>query len=283
MQEVDAPDLHFFPCDELPIAVWEWPGEDPPLLFAHATGFHGRCWDHIVELVPGRHAFAVEFRGHGRSGKPVLPVSWARFAGDLMAAARRFGIKDALGVGHSMGGHSLVAAAIQEPGIFASLVLIDPVIFPPEYYGALPPDASFILRRRNEWSSPGEMFERFRTRRPFVTWREQALRNYCDFGLLPEGDGFVLACTPEMETATYLGCNSQECNLYAGLGGVRQRVTILRAGTTAQPGVFDLSASPTAPDLAAQFPDGHDVFLESHNHFIPMEDPEMVAAAILDA
>ena len=32
----------------LRLAVWEWPGAGPPLLFAHATGFHGRMWDHII-------------------------------------------------------------------------------------------------------------------------------------------------------------------------------------------------------------------------------------------
>jgi hypothetical protein len=40
--------------------------------------------------------------------------------------------------------------------------------------------------------------------------------------------------------------------------------------------VFDLNASPTAPDLAARFPNGRDLLLESHNHYIPMEVPELV-------
>lgn len=268
------------PAAPVSIAVWEWPGEDPPLLFAHATGFHGRMWDHIVRRFPGRRALALDFRGHGRSGKPVPPIPWPYFAQDVLAVARHFGVRGALGVGHSMGGHSLVSAAIGHPEIFAALLLVDPVIFPPAHYGAVPPDAAFILRRRNRWASPAEMLDRFRTRPPFASWHPEALRNYCDYALLPDGDSFVLACPPALEAATYGQSNAPESNLYAGIPAVRQPVTVLRAGATGTPGVFDLSASPTAPDLAAKFANGRDILLADRNHYIPMEAPELVAAEI---
>jgi pimeloyl-ACP methyl ester carboxylesterase len=273
-------DLHLVPAGGLTLAIWEWPGQDPPLLFAHATGFHGRSWDHIVRRFPGRRALALDFRGHGRSGKPVPPIPWSHFAEDVLAVARHFGIRDALGIGHSMGGHSLVSAAIQQPEIFAALLLVDPVLFPPEHYGAAPPDASFIARRRNRWASSQEMLDRFRLRPPFAAWHPEALRNYCDYALLPEGGSFVLACPPAVEAAIYGLCNAPESNLYAGIPSVPQPVTVLRAGAVAAPGVFDLSASPTAPDLASKFAHGRDVFLPGHNHYIPMEAPELVAAEI---
>jgi len=275
-----APELHFVPAGELKLAVWEWPGDPPVLLFAHATGFHGRCWDDIVRRFPGRRRLALEFRGHGRSSIPAPPIPWPQFAQDVLAVAHRFGLRGAIGVGHSMGGHSLVSAAIQQPAIFSALVLVDPVIFPPEYYRAPPPDASYIARRRNRWASPQEMFERFRARRPFSAWREEALRNYCDYALLPDGDQFVLACPPEVEAAIYGRCNAPENNLYAGIPKVAQPVTVLRAGTAAITAVLDLNASPTGPDLAACFPQGRDVYLPDQNHYIPMEAPELVEREI---
>jgi pimeloyl-ACP methyl ester carboxylesterase len=277
---MEAPNLHFVPVAEQQLAVWEWPGQDPPLFFAHATGHHGRCWDHIVRRLPDRRALAIEFRGHGRSSKPAPPVPWPEFAQDVLAVARHLAIRDAIGIGHSMGGHSLVSAAIQEPAIFSALVLVDPVIFPPAYYREPPPDASYIARRRNRWVSAREMFERFRPRPPFSTWREEALHNYCDYALLPEGDAFVLACPPALEAAIYGRCNAPENYLYAGIPGVAQPVAILRAGTTAQSEAFDLNASPTGPDLATCFPNGRDIFLAEHNHYIPMEAPELVIAEI---
>jgi pimeloyl-ACP methyl ester carboxylesterase len=275
----EAPILHFVPAGELKLAVWEWPGDSSALLFAHATGFHGRCWDHIGRHFPGHRVLALEFRGHGRSSIPAPPIPWPDFAQDVLAVARHFGLRDAVGAGHSMGGHSLVSAAILEPAIFRALVLVDPVIFPREEYHAPAPDASFIARRRNRWASPEEMFERFRARPPFSAWHPEALRNYCDYALLPDGDSFVLACPPALEAAIYGRCNAPENDLYAGIPGVRQPVTILRAGTTPQ-SAFDLNASPTGPAVAACFPHGRDVFLPEHNHFIPMEAPELVVAEI---
>jgi lipase len=280
MPKVDGPDLHFVPAGPLELAVWEWPGEDPPLVFAHATGFHGRCWDHIARLFPGRRALALEFRGHGRSSKPIPPIPWRDFAQDVLLAARHFGLRDALAIGHSMGGHAVVSAAIQQPEIFAALLLVDPVIFPPEYYGAGPPDASYILRRRNRWVSAGAMYDSFRSRPPFAAWVPEALRNYCEYGLLPDGESFVLACPPAVEAAIYGLSNAPESNLYPGIPGIAQPVTVLRAGAALTLGKFDLSASPTAPGLASRFVHGREVFLPHRNHYIPMEAPELVAAEI---
>jgi hypothetical protein len=57
-------------------------------------------------------------------------------------------------------------------------------------------------------------------------------------------------------------------------------VTVLRARLPG-PGPRDLTdftASPTWPELASLFEQGRDVFLPELTHFIPMQDPELVAA-----
>jgi lipase len=276
---MESPLLHFVPAGDLKLAVWEWPGEGPPLLFAHATGFHGRCWDHIVRRFPGHRSLALEFRGHGRSSTPAPPIPWPEFAQDVLAVARYFNLHGATGVGHSMGGHSLVSAAILQPAIFSALVLVDPVLMPREYYREPAPDASYIARRRNRFASPEEMLERFRGRLPFSAWQPEALRNYCDYALRPDGASFVLACPPAVEAAIYGRCNAPENDLYDGIPKVVQPVTILRAGSTPN-AEFDINASPTAPYVAGCFPHGRDVFLPKHNHYIPMEAPELVEAEI---
>src|SRR4051794_4908927 len=105
------PSLTMLPVRGLDVAVWDWPGAGPPLLFAHATGFHGRCWDQVIRRLPGRRAIALDFRGHGRSSKPEPPYPWREFGEDLAEVARQLDLRDAVGVGHSMGGHSIVLAA----------------------------------------------------------------------------------------------------------------------------------------------------------------------------
>jgi lipase len=275
-----SPTLKLVPAGGLELAVWEWEGADPPLLFAHATGFHGRVWDQIVRMFPGRHCLAVDFRGHGRSSKPDPPYRWPSFGRDLAALAERLEVEDAIGIGHSMGGHSVVSAMLQRPATFRALCLVDPTIFPRAYYGQAPLDARFILKRRNTWRSPQEMFERFRNRPPFALWREEVLRDYCDYGLLARGGEFVLACPPAVEASIYEHSKAPESDLYPGIPSIAIPVVVMRAGTAQGPVVLEPTGSPAAPDLAAQFPRGRDVLLRERSHFIPMEAPEQVAEEI---
>ena len=45
--------------------------------------------------------------------------------------------------------------------------------------------------------------------------------------------------------------------------------------------IMDFSMSPTWPELAAHFPDARDVYLPQLTHFIPMQEPELVADFIV--
>ena len=262
------------------VAVWEWPGGDPPLLFAHATGFHGRCWDHIIRMLPERRCLAIDARGHGRSSKPAPPYAWRTFGPDLVQVAAALGVRDAIGIGHSMGGHVTVQACAVRPETYAALLLVDPTIFPRDYYGGPVPDVSSTLRRRNRYQSADEMFERFHSRAPFKRWQPEILRDYCDYGLLPNGDGYVLACPPQVEASIYEHSKETAADIYTEIAMVRQPVTVMRAARTRQPYAFDLSASPTSPDLAAHFASNREVVLENATHYIAMEEPDLVAAEI---
>jgi lipase len=275
---VSVPDLKVVDAGELALAVWDWPGDGPPLVFVHATGFHGRCWDAVVQMFPGRRAIVPDLRGHGRSPNPDPPYHWRSFGRDLAAIAERLDLHDAIGIGHSMGGHTLVAASAIRPGTFSSLLLVDPTIYPPERYGALRSfDPSFVLRRRNAWTSPDEMYERFRGRPPFGEWKPEVLHDYCNYGLTPAGDGYVLACPPEVEYSIYSHSGEPDANLHQEIANIQEPVTVMRAGIAWQENVFNLSASPTDPKLASRFPNGRDVLLEGRSHYIPMEWPERVA------
>jgi hypothetical protein len=125
------------------------------------------------------------------------------------------------------------------------------------------------------------MFDRFRTRPPFAAWDPAVLRDYCEYGLLPAGDRFVLACPPPVEASIYASSNAPQANPYSLLERIRQPVTIVRGGIPWNTERFELAASPTAPDLASKFPNGRDIFLAGRSHYIPMETPELVVEEIL--
>lgn len=277
---------------DVTLAVFEWNagarGSAETFLLAHATGFHARCWDRVIEGLGERHILAVDQRGHGRSGG-TLPVHWRQFGDDLAELTRVMDLHGVVGVGHSMGGHAMSEAAALEPARFRRLVLIDPVILPPWVYGTPGTWTGRLegqhptAKRRSRWTSPEEMFERFRGRRPFDTWDERVLRDYCVHGLLvdPSG-GFVLACSPEFEAEIYMTSH--------GNGGVHERVRavgvpVLVVRAMEPPSaehLMDFRYSPTWPGLAAAFRRGRDLHLPERTHFLPMEDPDFTARLILE-
>ena len=258
------------------IALWEWPGEDPAIFFCHATGFHARCWDQVIAHLPGRHCYAIDARGHGHSSKPAPPYRWRSFGEDVAAIAAEIRLAGAIAAGHSMGGHAATLAAALSPGSFAGLLLLDPVIRSEGEYTGPWTQAQFVAKRRNRWASREEMYARFENRVPFDSWDRKVLRDYCEYGLLADGDGFVLACPPEIEAAIYENSPAPESNIYAEIARIQIPVRIVRAGKRGDPGNF-MGQSPTAPDLASHFARARDLCDAEHSHFIPMEAPGQVA------
>ncbi len=268
------------------LAIWDWAGAGETLLFAHANGFHGRCWDAVIALLPEYRCVALELRGHGRSDKPGPPADWRPFGEDVATAAGALGLDGAVGVGHSLGGHAVALAAALIPAAFARLVLIDPVVLPQARYQGARPGEHFAARRRERWPDAAAMIARFAPRPPYSRWQPQVLRDYCEYGLLPapDSDDLMLACSPAFEGAVYQASTATRSDIYAEIATLAQPTLIVRAlgaARTAEGGGFD--ASPTAPDLAAHFPRGRDLPDLDHTHFLPMESPESTAAHIRTA
>ena len=265
-----------FKLNGIELALWEWPGDDPAVFLCHATGFHARCWDQVIAHLPGRHCFAIDARGHGHSSKPAPPYRWRNFGGDVAALATQLDLSGAIGVGHSMGGHCVTLASALRPATFSALLLLDPVIRNPNQYTGPWTQAQFVAKRRNRWTSPQEMYERFENRQPFDAWDKKVLRDYCEYGLLRDGDGFVLACPPEVEAGIYENSPAPESNIYPEIATIEIPVHIVRAGKKLDPANF-MAQSPTAPGLASSFKHATDFSDTDHSHFIPMEAPALTA------
>ncbi len=277
------------------LTYFEWgrgnPGE--PILLAHATGFHARCWGQVVAQLKGRRVIAIDQRGHGRSDK-VTQIRWQDFGHDLAEVVRRLDLQNVLGVGHSAGGHAMVEAAAREPARFRRLVLIDPTILAPEQYAARgsADDGAFVpvagnthpaAKRRRHFTSIEEMIERLREKPSFGAFTPAALRDYCTWGLLPCVDppGFELACSPEMEGAVYSGVLGNPA-IHDHVQALTIPVTVLRAMEPRTPAdLADFRYSPTWPALATRFAHGRDLPHPERTHFMPMEHPKLVAADVL--
>jgi pimeloyl-ACP methyl ester carboxylesterase len=107
-------------------------GEGTPVLLAHGITAHRDLVLHGSSHLP-RHGFEVasyDARAHGRSdGGAEGSYTYANLAADLVAFSQQAFGGDArpLLVGHSMGAHTILAAALAEPAAWSGLVVIGPV------------------------------------------------------------------------------------------------------------------------------------------------------------
>ncbi|MBM03517.1 MAG: alpha/beta hydrolase [Chloroflexi bacterium] len=274
---------HLINVGECNISLFEWEGVGPPLFFSHATGFHARVWDNVIRKLPGRHVYSIDLRGHGRSDKTPLLYDWEIFVNDVIKIFQKLNLSNVVGVGHSMGGHTITAVAAQLLNSFKGLVLCDPSIFPLDRYAKEPREGIHpVSKRRNIWSSPLEMHERLKSHKNFINWEDDALWDYCKYGLIQiEGQtDFKLACPPLAEAEMY--DSLLDPKILKSLPGIDIPVKVLRAKPRKNKGdVSDFDGSITWPEISDHFPDSEDIILNHCSHFIPMEDSDSVVNEII--
>jgi pimeloyl-ACP methyl ester carboxylesterase len=279
-----APATRFHAVNGIDLAVHEWASEGGgvPLVFAHATGFHGRVWDAIVDRFPAHPVYAIDLRGHGLSRAAPI-TDWRMLASDVAGFLAQAGLSGAVGIGHSMGAHTLLQTAADHPAAFSRLVLFDPVILAPEYYAAA--ETQFTadnphpaIRRKRDFASAEAMIERFRERDPYDLFDPRVFEDYCRHGLVPaaSGEGMELACAPEVEASVYASSRSNPGILDAARH-VDIPVLVVRAKHTT---LNDFKSSPTWPELANILPQGTDLYRPDMTHFHPFQDPEDAARII---
>lgn len=286
-----TPKTRFYPVAGTALAVHHWPsdGTGAPLVFAHATGFHGRVWDAVIERFPDHPVYAVDLRGHGQThGGPV--ADWRVLARDVAEFLGQAGITGAVGIGHSMGAHTLLQVAADDAAIagqerFAKLVLFDPVILAPEFYAPGEPlytadNPHPAIRRKRDFASPEAMMERFKDRDPYNLFDARVFEDYCRHGLVPvpSGEGMELACAPEDEASVYASSRSNPGILDAAKQ-VDIPVLVVRALFST---LNDFKSSPTWPELANILPQGKDLHRPDMTHFHPFQDPADAARIIAE-
>jgi pimeloyl-ACP methyl ester carboxylesterase len=177
------------------------------------------------------------------------------------------------GVGHSMGGATLVLAAAQRPGRIRSLWLYEPVLVPP---GALPaetdpnPMADAATRRRTTFPSFSEAIAHYGAKAPLNQLRPDALEAYVMGGFALGRDGSVhLECEPLTEAQVFRGA------VDSGAFEVLSKLDVPAAIVTGRAETFGPASFVSA--IVDQWPSA--VLDEQRHlgHFGPLEDPTAMA------
>jgi pimeloyl-ACP methyl ester carboxylesterase len=99
-------------------------GEGPAVVFCHGVTLSSRVWAKQFVSFPaaGFRAIAFDSRGHGESSVGDTGHSLDNLADDLRTVLEALDVRDAVLVGHSMGGMAVQAFAIRHPDVIAERV-----------------------------------------------------------------------------------------------------------------------------------------------------------------
>jgi pimeloyl-ACP methyl ester carboxylesterase len=273
--------VHRYPStDGVEVAAYDLGGDGPPLLLAHATGFHAHVFVPLAARLSDRfHCFAFDERGHGETVSPArLDYDWYGFADDVEATLRGFGLDRPFAFGHSAGGAALLLAEAAMPGRFRALYLYEPVVMPvdPPLGPMDNPLSEGARRRRAVFASREEAYENYASKPPFNVLAPEALRAYVDHGFADEPDGRVrLRCNPEDESAVYRMGSAH--GAFGRFGDVRCPVTVACGEQT------DAFTPSLVRQQATALPHGRVDVLPGLGHFGPLQAPSAVAASVVRA
>jgi pimeloyl-ACP methyl ester carboxylesterase len=274
----DAPDGTFHYLD--------WGGTGPAAHFSHATGLCAGVYTPLIGELTGRlHLIGMDDRGHGRTKAAADPKqlkSWNTFASDLEFFFERLD-GPLIGIGHSRGAVASLLLAVRRPDLISALVLIDPTILPLSWMwwwylakktGAARwvPIAATAARRRYRWPSRESILENYRRKAVFRSWQEGFLEAYIDYGTEPAEDGGIqLCCRPAWEARAFATCNH---DVWRYIQRIEQPTLLL----------FGAGSDICLPAAVKRFvrcvPHAEVRAFERTSHFVPMERPREVAAAI---
>lgn len=269
--------------DDVEVAVHDLGGSGNPILFSHATGFHGHCYAPVAAALSDRfHSYALDYRGHGMTEcAPDWEVDWERYGDDAVAAARHVAPDGGLvGFGHSMGGAGLFMAAHRDPGRFDLIVAFEPIVFPPSEADEPPYDsplASGARRRRRTFESYESAIANYAAKPPLGAFTPEALRAYVEHGFRPDPDagGVTLRCEPEHEARTFE--QSWSHRAWERLAEIDVPVVVVSGR------VDDEAPAAIARQVADRLPASEYRQLDHLDHFGPMTHPDEVAELIADA
>lgn len=271
------------------IALIDWGGDGPLALLHHANGFCAALWDPVAqELRRHFRVVGMDARGHGDSTLPTggHAFDWSHFGADLAAVARVLieegGGPVELGLGHSFGGTAFLLAAAAEPALFERLLLVDPVLPPPQaILAGLDPRRSErgahlierARRRRSVFPDREAARESWSGKDMFAAWDPRAFALYLAEALGDRPDGQVeLKCSPETEAAIF--SDSFGCDVWEVASGVRVPTRLVWASG----GDFPRSVYEA---FAARLADAEIRDVKA-GHLVPMERPDEVVGAALE-
>jgi pimeloyl-ACP methyl ester carboxylesterase len=260
-------------------------GLGPSLHFAHANGYPPSAYRPLLgRLSEHYRVLAMRMRPLWPSTEPALFSDWQVLADDLDRFLDQQALDQVIGVGHSMGATTTLRLALRRPQRFRSLVLIDPVIFPPAISLAwdlifrlglayrLHPLVKGALRRRTCFENRSVMFDNYRKKVVFSRMNDENLQAYVDALACPDPQGQIQLCyPPEWEARIYVTGIRADRELWRQLPGLVPPVLFLRGSQT------DTFLLRTARLVQNRLKTARLITIPDSTHLVALERPAQVS------
>ena len=116
-----------FDAGAVEINYAEGPGNGPPILLIHGIGGTWQNFLDVYELIRDRwHVYAVDLRGHGKSGHTDTGYDFTDYPRDIVAFVSQVISEPTVIWGHSLGAITTMGVAGKIPDLVSAAILEDP-------------------------------------------------------------------------------------------------------------------------------------------------------------
>lgn len=257
-------------------------GEGPLLHFAHANAYPPGCYRQFLgELATDYEVVAMHHRPLWSDMPAEELETWQLFADDLIRFFDQRGLRQVIGVGHSLGAVATMLAAAQRPELFRLLVLIDPVFMPPdilEQYWATSMEVRYqfplvqsAVHRSDQWADQQTLFDRYRQKSVFARFSDETLWDFVRSGTVATDDGQIRLAFPK----------AWEARIYATLPAIWQPLaTVTQPMIGIRAAESDTLFQPAWELWQEKQPTGRFVEIPAAGHMVPLEQPLELAGIV---
>lgn len=267
------------------VEVWtDWGGTGQLLHLAHANGFPPGTYRKLAEaLTDSYHVVSMAARPLWSKVSAGDVRDWSELADDLRAELERRGLRDVLGVGHSLGGVVSLLAAAEDPGLFRAVVAVDPLVLTGRTSTLWGLMKGFglggrlgIVRgarvRRDRWPDRRAILSSYRRKRIFEHWDPEVLDDYVSSGTVARADGSLELRYPAAWEARIFEIAPHD--LWPRLRRIGVPILFVRGEHS------DTFRTAAATRAARELATAEVTVVPGTTHFVPMERPHELGEVI---
>ena len=264
------------------IPFTDFGGKGSSLHFLHANGYPPKCYQPLLDMLANQHhVTGMHLRPLWPDSRPKEIGAWQPLSDDYLLFQDEQQDNPVIAVGHSVGANVLLRAALRRPEKFKSLILIDPVLFPPRFiaiYNLIKavglaykfhPLISGALKRRKQFENTDKLYTSYRHKRIFCYFSDESLKAYVKGITRPaKTGGFELVYSPEWEARIYYTGVWRDMDIWWGLPSLKVPTLIIRGVES------DTFLQPTAQRIKRICPQITIVTLDKATHLVALEKPQ---------